>query len=717
MKRFCIIILLFLCSYPLFSQPETIDLHGVFRGKYRMDDYHNLSWRPSTTYFTFVDRKSTDTLFCQNARTQEKTVLLTVSALNDKFPEQKMRSIPAHEWIDQNSLYIPSFDAILHFQDKEFTVETLPIAGKKFIDYNAKHKLFLAKEGQNILVMSEKNSYQPILICSDTGRLITFGETVFRSEWGIHEGQYISPSANYIAFYRKDETTEEEYPLVNTSTPIATAEMMKYPMAGRQHHTVTVGIFDVAQSAAQNKSVFHYLKTDIQDGIFLTNVTFSPDEKRIYISHLNRAQNHLKLVEYDVATGAKIRTVLEEKDNRYVEPQTRIYFLKNNRFIWQSDCDGWKHCYLYDFSGNMIKQLTRGDWDVIDLIGVDAKEENLYFITNKDNPTGRFLYQLTMKSGKITNLTPENGTHAPSFSSDYQFFIDRFSNIETPLRITLQATKGKTSTLLINSKNPYQGLDLGKTEIFSLKNKNGDDLYCRMIYPPAFDAAKKYPCLIYVYGGPHSQLVTNNFMSGGVFLQYLAQKGYVIFTLDNRGTANRGVEFEKSIHRQLGVLEVEDQMVGVDYLKSKPFIDASKIGLDGWSYGGFMTLSLITAYPDVFRAASCGGPVVDWKWYEVMYGERYMDTPEENPEGYNRAAIIPKVKDIKSHLLVMHGAQDHTVVLQHSLELLEQAVKDNIQIEYFVYPSHDHNVRGIERVHLWNKIEKFHNIYLKGVIE
>ena len=207
-------------------------------------------------------------------------------------------------------------------------------------------------------------------------------------------------------------------------------------------------------------------------------------------------------------------------------------------------------------------------------------------------------------------------------------------------------------------------------------------------------------------------MVTNTFMSGGVFLHYLAQKGYVIFTLDNRGTAYRGAEFEKCIHRQLGVLEVEDQILGINYLKRLPFVDTTRLGLDGWSYGGFMILTLISTYPDLFKSASCGGPVVDWRKYEVMYGERYMDTPEENPIGYEQADILPKVSNIKSELLVMHGAQDPTVVWQHSLELLRQAVEDGIQLDYFVYPAHEHNVRGIERVHLWNKIEKFHHQHL-----
>jgi dipeptidyl-peptidase-4 len=312
---------------------------------------------------------------------------------------------------------------------------------------------------------------------------------------------------------------------------------------------------------------------------------------------------------------------------------------------------------------------------------------------------------------------PEKGTHSVSFSFDYEYFIDYFNNLETPLNIVLRNTKNDKSQLLLAAKNPYRSLKMTQTNLFAIRNKSGDSLNCRIILPPDFNPAKKYPCLIYVYGGPHSQLVTNTFMSGGVFLHYLAQKGYIIFTLDNRGTANQGAEFEKAIHRRLGVLEMEDQLCGVDYLKSLPYIDPDRIGLDGWSYGGFMVLTLISEHPELFRSASCGGPVVNWEWYEVMYGERYMDTPESNPEGYAKANIIPKVGNITCDLLVMHGAHDHTVMWQHSLELLRQSVTEGVEIDYFVYPTHDHNVIGMERVHLWKKIERFHDIHLKGICD
>lgn len=716
MKKLISLSLLFFLCLTAYSQQEIIDLEGYFKGKYNPESYYSLSWRPETHQFAYLKSASMDTLFLEDTH-QKRQTLLTLNHFKKIIGNQEIRYIPFFEWITKDKLYFPSLKTEIDISTEEITTTHFPMDEWNVIDANIEHRLFIVKnEDDNVYVMSAENSYKPVLLSPDTGKNIVFGESVHRSEWGIDEGQYISKSGGFIAFYRMDESMVEDYPLVNTSTSIATVEMMKYPMAGRESHEVMVGIFDVNKSMNQNRAIYHYIENDPVDGEFLTNLTFSPDEKFLYITHLNRSQDRAKLIEYDLMTGKKVRVILEEQDERYVEPNTRMHFLKNGSFIWQSDRDGWKHCYLYDHSGKLIKQLTSGQWEVIELMGTDSKEEKLYIMTNREDPTGRYLYEINMKNGKTRNLTLEKGTHSVLFSTDYCYFIDRFTNLKTPQNTVLHDVKKSEKQILQASSDPYRNSLMGDVSIFSIKNKRGDDLYCRMILPPEFDSTRRYPCFVYVYGGPHSQLVTDRFMSGGTFLYYMAQKGYVIFTLDNRGTAYRGAEFEKTIHRQLGSLEAEDQICGIEYLHSLPFIDNNRIGLDGWSYGGFMILTLITEYPDLFCSASIGGPVVDWKWYEVMYGERYMDTPEENPEGYAESSILPKVKNIKCELLVMHGAQDHTVVWQNSLELLRQSVIDGVQMEYFVYPDHDHNVRGKERVHLWRKIEKFHDQHLKKML-
>lgn len=701
--------LLFICLYFVQSQSQDIDLKAYFQRKYVLDNLASLQWQPGTDNYSYID--GGHNILIVNAKTGKQSTFLP----KDSLVEHNILGLRSFQWVDAHTIYIPHNHVLLSYQNGVLKINDFDAVNQdEVIDKSLKNQLFIVKNEKGVFVQSVLNNFKPILICPDTGKDIVFGEAVHRSEWGINEGQYISPKSNFIAFYRMDQSMVEDYPLVNTATPIATVENMKYPMAGRTSHQVKVGIYDVAQSSRTGQAVYHYILTDTSDGEFLTNVTFSPDEKYLFITHLNRAQNHSKLIQYDLQTGKKVKVLIEERDNRYVEPLKRIIFMQNNRFLCFSDRDGWKHLYLYDMNGNLIKQVVKGRFDIIDYLGMDADEQNIYFTSPLEKPVNQYVCKVNLKTGALTKLTPGDGVHYPLFNDAMSYFVDYFTNVTTPRIIYLYNNQGKNLKTILTSTNPYKDCAMGTTTIFPILNNEGDSLWCRMVTPPNMDKNKKYPCLIYAYGGPHSQLVTNAFLDDGVFLQYMAEQGYVIFTLDNRGTMNRGADFEKCIHRNLGVLEVEDQMCGVKYLKSLPFVDSTRIGLDGWSYGGFMVLSLITKYPDVFKDASCGGPVVNWAWYEVMYGERYMDTPQENPEGYANANIIPKIKNVKCPLLVMHGAQDHTVVWQQTLQLLRQAVTDNVELEYFVYTAYDHNVIGPERVHLWNKLLRFHNQNLKG---
>lgn len=727
MKKIVVLILIFCFSFTVsIAQDDFIDLNGVFTGKYRYENKSNLRWRPNTNQYTYYDTQADidGQIISVDMKNGKETVLFSFKDFlkknnidsREQLKSQNMELSSGIQWSDQNTFSFTFkkddnyYWVNYHLKNGTFEMEDANML-MEATDASDDYKLFIFNDN-GLVSVGKTGSDKRYIICPDTGENIVFGEAVHRSEWGIGEGYYFSPKSNYIAFYRMDESMVEDYPLLHTDGTIATIETIKYPMAGRTSHQVKVGIFDVNKSFQEQKTVYHYILTDVNDGEFLTNVTFSPDEKYLYITHLNREQNHSKLIRYDVQNGKKLQVLIEETDDRYVEPQTRMTFLKNGNFLWQSDRDGWNHFYLYDFNGNLIKQVTTGKWEVIENLGVDSEEQNLFFMTNKDLACDKYLYSINLKTGKLINHTPKSGTHNILFSPDKKYYFDYYTSLHTPRDIYANSTSGQ-QRLILSCPNPYAAHPLGTDTIFTLKNsKSGIDLFCEMILPPHFDKNKKYPCLVYVYGGPHSQLVTNSFMNAGVFLNYMAEKGYVIFIMDNRGTNHRGADFEKCIHRQLGVLESEDQMVGIDHLRSLPFIDTKRMGIDGWSFGGFMTLTMITEHPEIFRSATCGGPVVNWEWYEVMYGERYMDTPQENPEGYAHANIIPKIKNLKCPLLIMHGQQDHTVVQQQSLELLHQSVKDDVQIQYFPYTTHDHNVIGKERVQMWHKIEQFHDQYL-----
>jgi dipeptidyl-peptidase-4 len=562
--------------------------------------------------------------------------------------------------------------------------------------FTLSNNLYLSKNGKITAVTHDKN----------TG--IVNGQIVSRNEFGIDHGIFWSPDGKLLAFYRKDESRVGNYPLVDVNQRIAKVKYTRYPMAGTSSEYVTLGVYN----PASGKTLF--LKTGDKIEQYLTAVTWGPQSKYIYIALLNREQNHMWLNKYDASDGSLVKTLFEESNEKYVEPLFPLYFnpYQPNQFIWNSRRDGWNHLYLYNTDGKLLKQLTKGNWEVTSFEGYFMKHK-VYFKATKESPLQQNLYAADLRNGKIQRLTPDHGTHMAMASHSGKYLIDIYSSTDVSRAYKLVNNHGKVLRTIQDDIHPLKDYRLGKMSIFKLKSEDGSDLYCRMIKPLDFDSTKKYPVIVYVYGGPHAQLITDSWLGGaGLFLNYLASNGYLIFTLDNHGSANRGRDFEQVIHRHLGDFEIRDQMIGVNYLKSLPYVDSNRIGVDGWSYGGFMTTSLMTRKPGVFKVAVAGGPVIDWKYYEVMYGERYMDTPQENPEGYQKASLLNYVKNLKGHLLLIHGTMDPTVVWQNSLLFVQKAIHLNKLMDYFVYPGQQHGVRGRDRLQLNRKIKQYFDDYL-----
>jgi len=388
-----------------------------------------------------------------------------------------------------------------------------------------------------------------------------------------------------------------------------------------------------------------------------------------------------------------------------VEPENDAVFIPNSttEFLWMSEKDGFKNIYQYNTSGKFIKQLTNFKFIVKSILGFDTTGKHVIITATGENPTEMHTYKVHLKSGKATKLTSTNGTHRTQLKGDY--LIDTYSNLNTPGITSIINIKSGKENVLHTAKNPLEGYKLGTTELLTLKSSDGFDLHSRIIKPANFDPSKKYPVLVYLYGGTHAQLVTNTWLGGSrLWMQWFAaQEDYIVFTLDNRGSSNRGFAFESVIHRKAGEAGMEDQLKGVDYLKSLPYVDGNRIAVHGWSYGGFMTSSLMLRHPGVYTTGVAGGPVTDWKYYEIMYGERYMDNPTENPEGYANSRVGKYLENLKGKLLLIHGSIDPTVVPQHSMTLLQEAVKKEVQLDFFTYPMHEHNVRGKDRVHLMQK--------------
>ncbi|MCP3893525.1 MAG: S9 family peptidase [Bacteroides sp.] len=539
---------------------------------------------------------------------------------------------------------------------------------------------------------------------------IVCGQSVHRNEFGIHKGTFWSPTGQQLAFYRMDESMVTQYPLVDITARIGEVNNIRYPMAGMTSHKVTVGIY----TPANNQTV--YLQAGDPTDLYFTNISWAPDGKSLFLIELNRDQNHARLCRYDAATGELMAVLLEEKHPKYVEPSHPITFLPwdSTKFIYQSQRDGFNHLYLYNTKGELLKQLTNGEWLVQEMLGFDTSKKELIIASTEQSPLQSNLYRVNLKNGKRTPIGNAEGVHRAQLSASGRYLIDSYSSPTTPRNIELVDTeKGKTHRLL-TAANPFTGFRMPTIETGTIKAADGvTDLYYRIIKPADFDPAKKYPAIVYVYGGPHAQMVNNGWMNAARGWDlYMANKGYILFSVDNRGSENRGLDFENATFRRLGIEEGKDQVKGAEYLQSLPYVDANRIGVHGWSFGGHMTTALLLRYPEVFKVGVAGGPVIDWSYYEVMYGERYMDTPQSNPEGYKECDLKNLAGNLKGHLLLIHDDHDDTCVPQHTLSFIKACVDARTYPDLFIYPGHKHNVIGRDRVHLHEKITRYFEDHL-----
>jgi dipeptidyl-peptidase-4 len=707
-------LLLIMAGFSAYSQPKNFTIEQATMGQMRdfgPQSMRSMCWKGSAPVLTYIEDGK---LMGVDSKSGVTSVLATIADLSGDAKKAVAREFRVGRvaWNDANTLSLFGANATVVYDLPSKSVKSKVVAPSEAGDYtlNSASSMAAFTIDDNLYYVS--GSSAPIQITKDGGKGIVNGKSVHRNEFGIKGGIFWSPQGNAIAFYRMDESMVSEYPIVDISKRVAEYRGERYPMAGMTSHQVKVGVYDIKSG----KTVF--LETGAPSDRFFTNIAWTPDERFILVAEINRAQNEMLLNKYDARSGMFVATLFEEKSDKWVEPQVPALFLTKNpsQFIWQSPRDGWNHLYLYDINGKLVKQLTKGAWEVSELETVTPDDKYVYYTSTAASPLERHLYKLDIKSGKTVQLTSERGTHNPIVNHAAGLFVDQYSSLNIPNVINIKSiVKPVVVRDLIVAKNPYEGYRMGQERFIKTKTVDGKyDLYGRIILPADFDSTKKYPVVVYVYGGPHAQLVTDSWMGGARLWEfYMAQKGYIMFTLDNRGTPARGNDFYQAIHRKLGEPDIEDQMQGIAYLKSLPYVDADRIGVHGWSYGGFMTTSLMCKHPETFKVGVAGAPVIDWKYYEVMYGERYMDTPQENPEGYARASLLNNVKGLKGDLLIIHSDYDVTVVWQNSLRFIQECVNNNIPVDYFVYPQHEHNVRGKDRVHLMTKITKYFDDNLK----
>jgi dipeptidyl-peptidase-4 len=689
-----------ICSFITFSQKKQLTLDQAVLQQHRAlgaETLPSFQWIPTTDSYTYLN--SYTKLMKASVSNTKAVEIISIEEVN-KVLNAKLNWFSGFEWKDKTTFYVNDGFKFYSFNITSKTGKLLYDLGE-----TAENPTVQTTK-ENIAYTIENNLfvYQPdgkkIAITENADKNIVSGQTYARSEFGINNGIFWSPKGSLLAFAQKDESEVADYPLLNINTTPGSLTSIKYPMAGQKSEKPRIGIYNFA-----TKSTVFILPQGKTDD-YLTNVAWTPDEKFVIIAEVNRDQNHMWLNKYDALTGKLIKTLFEEKNDKWIEPEHPVFFPSetSNNFAWISERDGFNNIYYYDIEGKLIKQLTSNKFVVRNILTSINKGSEIVFTSTGENPLNTLFYSVSI-TGKQRLLTPDQGTHTISISPDGKWIFDEYSNHSTPSKSILLSNNGKKSIVLLEAANKLAEYAIGETEIGSIKNDGGTILYTRLIKPSNFDPTKKYPVMVYVYGGPHAQMITNEWLDGSnLWMHWMAEQGYLVFTLDNRGSGERGFEFESVIHRQCGTAEMEDQLAGVKYLKSLPYVDGNRLAVHGWSYGGFMTTSLMLRNADVFKVGVAGGPVTDWKYYEAMYGERYMDKPEENPEGYKQASLMNHASKLKGDLLLIHGTVDDVVVLQHNYALVKKFVELGIQMDYFPYPMHKHNVYGKDRVHLMTKV-------------
>lgn len=704
MTRILLVTTTLLLSTISFSQNKSLTVEDAVMGYYNglyPENITGLQWVPGTELYSAIN-SNVLYVFDNTGKIKKK---LTLAEIKTTLKNPELSYMPRLTWESPTEIH-------LTLKDKLYILDPFKNELKKFITlpdrfenidfhfnsesiaYTQENDLFIWRDGQETRV-TKNNEHN------------TSGQAIARYEFGISKGTFWSPSGAFLAFYEKNEENVTEYPLLDYSSTPASSHPIKYPMAGQLSEHGRVGIVDSETGETT------YLQQMGEEDSYVTNIAWSPDNQFIYLAHLNREQTSMALNKYN-RKGDFLKTIYQEFDEEYVEPENPPYFIPNGKgeFIWITEKNGFSNLVLMNDDG-IIRELTNLTYEITDFIGFNSEGTKAFFHATGENPTENHGYAVELETGTVTQLTSGNGTHTISVSESGKFYIDNYSSTTIPGKTTLYHTTKSKSWEILSAENPLSEYSIGTTEIFSKKTSDGTELWCRMIKPSHFDETKKYPVLFYVYNGPHVQLVTDSWLGGAsLWMHSLAEEGYIIFTVDGRGSSHRGIDFEQTVHENMGTIEVQDQAEMAEWLKTLPYTDNDRFAVHGWSYGGFMTTSLMLKKPGLFKVGVAGGPVIDWRLYEIMYTERYMDTPETNPEGYAEADLKTHVANLEGKLMLIHGASDDVVVMQHSMEFLTKCIEEGKEIEFFPYPGHAHNVRGKDRVHLMTKVLN----YIKSIL-
>ncbi|MFQ5627387.1 MAG: S9 family peptidase [bacterium] len=562
-------------------------------------------------------------------------------------------------------------------------------------EYSPDYKHFAYVKDYDLFLVNTETGEEKQLTTGGNEKLFNARpDWVYPEEFGQSTAYWWSPNSKMIAYYQFDEGDVHKYPLVHDLKSEARLELQSYPKAGETNPTVWLYVIDLESGNTVK------VNTGSTNQNYIIRPKWLHDSSELTFQRMNRRQNHLELLAGNPKTG-EVRTILEEKEEAFVNLHDDFILLEDGkRFLWSSERSGWRHLYLYDLQGKMVKQLTSGDWPVSSITAFDEKVKWVYFTGNTEMGLETHFFRVKLDGSEFKKLTTVPGSHRISMDPVCQYYTDWFSSFDTPPAVNLHAANGKKiRNLMASNTEKLDALHLEKPELVIVKAADGQtDLHGLLYKPAGYDPGKKYPLFVSVYGGPHSKSVRNSYQMGGR-LQALAQLGYMVWTMDNRGLRNRGKKFETETYLKLGQIDLADQTVGVQQITERPYIDGSRVGVTGGSYGGYMTCMALLKEPDIFHVGVASAPVTDWRNYDTIYTERYMRAPQENEEGYDTGSALPFAKNLKGKLLLIHGSVDNNVHPGNTIQMIQALIKEGKQFDLMLYPEQRHGIRGPGRAH------------------
>ncbi len=700
------------------AQQKTLTVEDIFKSqKFALKSLSGITWLPDETAFLFWKHEDQNSqLIRHDVKSGHETEWLNLAAIKDPKTEQpiKLFSYSLSKDAQKMVLKVDARRVWRRFDEARFLVYNLknqrltPVYNDSLRVRHAK----LSPDGNFIGFVFDNNLFVQNLqngnitqITFDGSADIINGQFdwVYEEEFGQSDGWRWSPDSKKIAFWRVDQSREPTFSWTEFEGKYGKVRTIHYPKAGDTNATVKIGVFNLTTKQTV------WMNIGETADFYIPRIKWTNNPNIMAIMRLNRLQNQLQLLFADVNSG-RTRPVLTETDSCWVDVRDDLYFLKKkDQFLWTSERSGFRHLYLYDYEGHLVKQLTHGNWEVTAVYGVDEARQQVYFTANKDNPLENHLFSIGLDGRNLRTLDVEAGVHYPLFSPHFKYFIDRYSSASQPLILSLKKSTGEViCTLIKNKRTQFEGVQLALPEFLTFKTSDGVTLYARMIKPVDFDSTKKYPVLIYGYGGPGSQLVRNEWVWNMLWYTLLTQNGYLIFTVDNRGTGGRGKAFKNLAYGDIGKYAFKDHVEAVKFLSTLPYVDAKRIGIWGWSGGGYLTLMCLTKGAKYFKAGIAVAPVVDFRLYDTIWTERYMGLPQQNAAGYDSTSVLSYVDGYQSGLLIVHGSSDDNVHMQNTMQIIKRFQELGKQFQLMIYPELNHSLQGPgARYHLFKMMTNF----------